>query len=135
MANKYRSKLEVLTAQLLTKNKINFEYEAKRIPFRSRVKSGVCGECDCTTVYQKRQYLPDFTLPDGHVIEAKGRLTSSERTKFLGIRAFNPELRVSFVFGADNKLSKGKPKRYSDWCKENGFDYGVKQLPPSCLPQ
>lgn len=127
----YRSKLEQLTAALLKKNKIKFEYEAKRIPFRSRVKSGECGDCTGTHVFQKRAYLPDFTLEDGRIVEAKGRLTSSERTKFLAIRNTNPEIRIAFVFGADNKLTKGKDRRYSDWCVDNGFEYAVKALPTS----
>lgn len=127
----YRSQLEVITAGLLKASGIKFKYEARKIPFRSRVKSGICGECECREVFQVRSYLPDFELPDGRIVEAKGKLTSSERTKFLAIRASNPNLYVCFVFGADNKLTKSKPRRYSDWCKDNDFDYGIKQLPAS----
>lgn len=138
MSQRYRSKLEELTAALLKKNKIKFEYEARRIPFRSRIKSGECpseyGGCGSKDVYQKRTYLPDFTLPDGTIVESKGKLTPSERTKFLAIKSSNPELRIVFVFGANNKLSKGNPdRRYSHWCDEHGFEYGVKALPASLI--
>lgn len=127
----YRSKLEELTAQLLKDAGHKFKYEQKNIEYRSRVRGGHCGECESKDVYRKRRYLPDFTLNDGTIVEAKGKLTSSERTKFLAIRESNPGITIVFVFGADNKLTKRKEFRYSDWCKQHGFEYGVKLLPAS----
>lgn len=136
MAKKsYRSKLEVLVAKLLTEKRIKFEYEPRKIKYQSRVHGGRCVECGAKKVFRMRSYLPDFVLQDGTVVEAKGRLTPSERTKFLSIRESNPQLRIVFVFGADNKLNKRKDARYSDWCIEHDFEYGIKQLAPGLLGQ
>ncbi len=129
-SDKYRSKLEVLTAKLLKDQGIKFKYEAENVDYRSRVRSGIC-ECGSKDVYQRRKYLPDFKLAERFYVESKGKLTSSERTKFLSIRDSNPGIRIVFVFGADNKLSKSSAKRYSDWCGVHGFEYGIKALPAS----
>ena len=128
----YRSKLEELVAVILKRKGIPFKYEEGKIKYRSRVRGGRCGECGCKDVYRERTYLPDFTLADGTVIEAKGRMSSPERTKFLDIAESNPDLNIVFIFGADNKLARGKDKRYSDWCREHGYDYAVKKL-PDCI--
>ena len=129
---KYRSKLEQLTAKLLKDNGHKFKYEDGKISYRSRVRGGRCSSCDSTKTTRGRSYLPDFRVGEV-IVEAKGRLTSSERTKFLDIVSSNPGIKIYFVFGADNKLNKNKPKRYSDWCNEHGFEYGIKQLPASLL--
>lgn len=130
----YRSKLEVLTAALLNSAKIKFKYETLTLHFVGPVQGGICSKCgDGKGVGKKRRYLADFHLVGDDrvrcVVEAKGRLTSAERTKFLAIRKSNPDYTIYFVFGSDNKLNKHKEKRYSDWCNEHGFEFGIKSLP------
>lgn len=134
MPNNYRSNLERLTAKLLQDAGIKFKYERTKLKYVSPVVGGLCGECGATSgVGKRRTYLADFTLSGSIIIEAKGKLTSSERTKFLAIRKSNPDWTIIFVFGANNKLNKRKEKRYSDWCEEHGFAYGIKALPTSFI--
>lgn len=135
MANKYRSKLEQLTAALLKRNKIKFEYESIKLKYDFPVRGGYCSSCKSgKQVVRRRHYLPDFVLGSNSILEAKGILGSSERSKFLAIKKSNPEWNVAFVFGADNKLSRNSKQRYSDWCRDHGFDFGIKELPRTLAP-
>lgn len=70
------------------------------------------------------KYTPDFKLPDGSYIEVKGRLLASERKKHLLIQAQHPEIDIKFFFDkSNNKLYKGSPTTYADWCDKNGFTW------------
>jgi len=130
----YRSKLEELTAKLLTDAGYKFKYEHTKLRFKVPVRQGRCESCGAKGkfIVKWRTYLADFLVGPKLILESKGILGASERAKFLAIKASNPEWTVAFVFGADNKLNKRKEKRYSDWCREHDFEYGIKQL-PACL--
>lgn len=132
----YRSNLETLTAKLLDEHNLDYEYETVKLPFFVRVRGGVCKACNDGDVFQSRTYIPDFVLGpvDGrYYVEAKGILSASERTKFLGILASHPGIKIYFVFGSNNKLNKHKDVRYSDWCDKHGFEYGIKELPAGLI--
>ena len=67
----YRSGLEEDTAKFLKKNKVSFQYELLKIKW---------------TDLRIRTYTPDFVLPNGIIIETKGRFIASDRSKHLTIR-------------------------------------------------
>ena len=74
-------------------------------------------------------YLPDFVLPNGIIIEIKGRFTATDRAKHMLVKEQHPEMDIRFVFKYNNKLYKNSKTRYSDWCRKNGFTYAFKQVP------
>jgi hypothetical protein len=79
---------------------------------------------------KKHKYTPDFTLPNGIRIEAKGYLTAEDRAKMKRVKASNPFLDIRFVFGrASNKLNKESPTTYAMWAEDNGFKWAEKVIP------
>lgn len=132
MPYKFRSNAEARIAKWLEDNGIKYDYENIKIPYTSTVKNGLCEKCGNKKALQRRTYLPDFTFPDyGWILEVKGRLTSSDRSKMIDIKKANPEISIRLLLLQDNKLRKNSEKRYSTWCLDNGFLYCVKNLPIS----
>ena len=78
----------------------------------------------------EKTYVPDFVLPNGIIVEAKGWFTSEDRTKMIQVKKANPEADIRFLFQADNRIRKGSKTYYSDWAKKHGFPYAVgKEIP------
>jgi hypothetical protein len=77
-----------------------------------------------------RRYTPDFLLPNGIIIETKGRLTVDARKKHLWIQDQLPELDLRFVFSNPKvKIYKGSKTSYGDWCQQYGFKFAKKLIP------
>lgn len=77
-----------------------------------------------------RTYTPDFLLPNGIMIETKGRFLTADRQKHLMIKEQHPNLDIRFVFQNPNTpISKGSPTTYAMWCEKNGFLYAAKSIP------
>lgn len=71
---------------------------------------------------QRSFYVPDWVLPNGIIVESKGRFTAHDRKKHLCIRDSNPELDIRFLFQrANERLRKDSKTTYGDWCTRNGF--------------
>jgi len=114
----FRSGLEYEVAKWLEDNGVAYEYENLRVKYRR----------------PESTYTPDFELPNGIIIEAKGRFTSSDRAKHLLIKEQHPELDIRFVFSnSKNKLNKKSKTTYSDWCDRHGFLWSDKVIPKSWL--
>ena len=117
----YRSGLEETIAKDLEKAGVSFLYEDKRITYE---------------VNQVRTYTPDFILPNGIIIETKGRFVVADRMKHLMIRKQYPHLDLRFVFSnSRNKIRKGSKTTYGDWCTKHGFLYADKRIPDEWLKQ
>jgi hypothetical protein len=125
----FRSSLEAGVAAQLEANDIKYGYEVSKFKYKKRISSGECDACGHKKVSQNKNYLADFTIHNGDIIEAKGYFHATDRAKMLAVREHNRDLRIAFVFGADNKLSKNNEKRYSDWCREHGFTYCIRKIP------
>lgn len=111
---RFRSGLEKRTAAYLKKHRVTFEYETLKIPWQPSL----------------RQYTPDFILPNGIIIETKGRFVPSDRTKHLKIKEQHPDLDIRFVFtNPSAKLLKGSKTTYGMWCDKNGFMYAKEVIP------
>jgi hypothetical protein len=77
-----------------------------------------------------KKYHPDFELPNGIIIEAKGWFKTADRTKHLCIKYQHPELDIRFVFNNPNaKLNKKSKTTYAMWCEKNGFKYAKGLVP------
>lgn len=116
LESRYRSKFEQRVAEKLDELKVPYEYESHRIEYE--VPS------------RKSKYLPDFRLPNGIVIEAKGRFDAPDRAKHILIKAQHPEIDIRFCFmNAKTRLYKGSPTTYASWCDKHGFKYCEKFVP------
>lgn len=83
-----------------------------------------------------RTYTPDFLLPNGIIIETKGRFTVADRKKHLWIQEQFPHLDIRMVFSnPNNKIYKGSKTSYGDWCEQYGFKYAKKLIPQEWLEE
>lgn len=120
--NKCRSRFELKIGKQLFKLKVPFEYEKIKLKFQQPPKD--------------RTYTPDFILPNGIIIEAKGRLTVKTRQKHEWVKDQHPELDIRFVFQrAKNPIYKGSKTTYGDWADKNGFRWANKTIPVSWLKE
>jgi len=69
-------------------------------------------------------YNPDFTIGDIY-IETKGYFDQDDRRKMKHVKRCNPDLDIRIWFQKDGYLTKSKKKRYSDWARDNGYEYHV----------
>jgi hypothetical protein len=83
----------------------------------------------------KHRYTPDWELPNGIIVEIKGRFTQFDRAKHLLIKDQHPNLDIRFVFKYDNKIHKNSDTRYSTWCEKHGFLYAFKGVPKEWLEE
>lgn len=114
----YRSGLEDKVAAQLKGRGLKVDYESTKISFQQPAK--------------KRTYTPDFPLPNGIIVETKGRFTVEDRQKHLWVKQQHPELDIRFVFSnSKTRIRKGSPTTYADWCIKNGFLYADKLIPES----
>lgn len=115
----YRSGLEERVSEELDKSGVKYEYETQKIKYR---------------VEEDRTYTPDFILPNGIIVETKGRFTTADRKKHLLIKKQHPKLDIRFVFqNSRAKLYKGAKSTYAQWCDKQGFMYADKSIPEEWL--
>ena len=114
----YRSGFELKVSEQLNEAKIAFGYEDTVIPY--------------TKPATKHKYTIDFRLPNGILIEAKGRWTLEDRKKHLLVREQNPELDIRIIFQSpNNKIRKGSKTTYADFCDKHGIQWASKEVPES----
>jgi hypothetical protein len=118
----WRSGLESTIAKQLELMRIPYKYEEK-------VVSYIVPE-------SKHRYTPDFELPNGIIIETKGRFITADRKKHLLVKEQHPELDIRFVFSNPRaKISKVSKTTYADWCDKYGFKYAAKMIPDEWIKE
>jgi len=118
----YRSGFEHKVADQLKESKTNFDYEITVIDYIKPQTS--------------HKYTVDFTLPNGILIETKGRWVLEDRKKHLLIKDQRPELDIRIVFqNANGKIRKGSKTTYSDFCEKHGILWANKEIPPSWIAE
>lgn len=116
----YRSGLEEAIADQLNQNKISFEYENKANIVKYTIPA------------KDHNYLPDFKLPNGIIVETKGRFVLADRKKHQFIKEQHPELDIRIVFSNSKaKISKASKTTYGMWCEKIGIPYADKKIPES----
>lgn len=116
----YRSGLEDKIAAQLRAAGVIGVYETVRIGY--------------TWPATRSRYTPDFPLPNGIVVETKGRFTTEDRQKHKLIKEQHPDIDIRFVFSrALSKLSKGSKTTYAMWCEKYGFKYAEGRIPQEWL--
>lgn len=79
---------------------------------------------------EEHKYIPDFILPNGIIIEAKGYFPSEDRTKMRAVKKTNPGLDIRIVFqNAKARLNKDSKTTYADWADKNGFVWSDRVVP------
>jgi len=118
----YRSGLEDLIASQLEEKGIEVSYESFSIPY--------------TQPQKPRKYTPDFPLPNGIIIETKGRFVTADRQKHLWVKEQHPDLDIRFVFSNPNsRIGKKSKTTYAMWCSKNGFKYAKQKIPEEWLKE
>lgn len=111
----YRSGLEDRISKQLKSLSVPVKYEEFKIKYQ---------------VNEVRTYTPDFELPNGIIIESKGRFVVADRKKHLLIKKQHPDLDIRFVFSNSRaKINKGSKTTYGMWCDKHGFLYADKLIP------
>ena len=117
----YRSGLELKISEYLQELKIKFLYEGIKIEWEDLAY---------------RTYTPDFVLPNGIIIETKGRFTVADRRKHKCIKKQHQDLDIRFVFtNSKCKLQKGAKTSYAQWCIKHGFQYYDRIIPEDWLKE
>jgi len=117
----YRSGLEEDVSNELKSKGVSFGYESIKIEWVD---------------HKVRKYTPDFILPNGIIVETKGRFVAADRRKHLEIKKQHPEMDIRFVFSnANNKLNKGSKTTYAKWCEQKGFLWAEKSIPQFWLDE
>lgn len=108
---KHRSGFESKVADYLKQVKVAFEYEPDRIEYIEPAT--------------KHVYIPDFKLPNGIYIEAKGKFDRESRLKMALVVEQHKDKDIRILFMRNNKIAKNSKTRYSDWCIKRGIKYHV----------
>lgn len=118
----FRSGLEEHLANQLDGLGVSYEYEELVIKY-TRPEKG-------------HRYTPDFVLPNGIIIEAKGRFLTRDRQKHLLVQKQHPELDIRFVFSNPNqRISKISKTTYAKWCITNEFKYAKQTIPTDWIKE
>ena len=111
----FRSDLELHIYNRARKSRKKIEFEPFYIPY-----------------VIKGNYLPDFVLPNGIIVEAKGRLDAGTCKKMRCVKASNPHLDIRFVFqDANKKLNKRSKMKHWQWAERYGFPWSEGIIPLS----
>tara|TARA_Y100000034_G_C6899799_1_gene415712 strand:- start:1822 stop:2265 length:444 start_codon:yes stop_codon:yes gene_type:complete len=110
----YRSKFEQSVAENLERRGCNFEYESIKVEYILNCK-----------------YTPDFILPNGIIVEIKGRLTKADARKHRAIKKQHPELDIRFVFMNTSTRVDGSKYTHKQWCKRYKFLFAERIIPKS----
>lgn len=121
----YRSLYEEKVADYLISKKVRFKYEHYSLEFDLPVPNAWCEGCDGHDIFQTKTYTPDFFLPYGIVIEAKGKMDKDTRKRLVAIKAGHPREDIRLLFMKNNKIAKTSKKRYLEWAEDNGFKAAV----------
>lgn len=110
----YRSGFERKIASYLLDKKVNFKYEEEKLKY--------------LVPQSTHTYNPDFELPNGIFVEAKGLFNREARTKMALVIEQHPDKDIRLLFMRDNYISKASNTKYSDWCKKRNIKYHVSVM-------
>lgn len=126
----FRSGLEEKVAAQLALANVLAAYEDK-----APVDDGGC-VIKYTVPAMWHTYTADFRLPNGIIIETKGRFVTDDRKKHKLIKEQRPNLDIRFVFSNPNtRISKTSATTYAKWCETNGFLYAKALIPVAWLKE
>lgn len=118
----FRSGLEVDVARQLKDAGVDAQYESTRLAYIKPATPST--------------YTPDFILPNGIIVETKGRFVTADRQKHVLLKKQHPDLDIRFVFSRSaTRISKASKTTYAAWCDKHGFLYADKRIPKAWLDE
>jgi hypothetical protein len=109
----FRSKFEEDIWNAAKRSRKSMEYEPFYIPY-----------------VIKGSYKPDFVLPNGIIVEAKGYLDAASCRKMKAVKASNPHLDIRFILQNPNgKRNKRAKLKNWEWCERHGFPWSSGNIP------
>lgn len=106
----FRSGLEVKAAAQIAAAGLPVAYETTVIAY--------------TVPQRTARYKADFRLPNGIIVETKGRFVSDDRKKHKLLKEQFPDLDIRLVFNNPNaRISKASATTYAKWCDTLGIPY------------
>lgn len=118
----WRSGLEERVAEQLDELGVEYTYEKVKLKYIRPASEHV--------------YTPDFELPNGIIVETKGRFLLADRMKHMMVKKHNPDKDIRFVFSNSNaRISKASKTTYAMWCRKNGFLYADKVIPKEWIEE
>jgi Phage endonuclease I len=115
----FKSKFESDVYEKVLKNGYTAEYETVKLPYSTH-----------------HNYVPDFTLSNGIIIECKGYFDIRAQVKMRAVKKNHPELDIRFVFmDSRKKIRKGSQTTYAEWCQRYGFPYTDGAIPVDWLKE
>jgi len=120
----YRSGLEETISKQISGAGLKVEYETEKVYY--------------TIPQRSTHYTPDFKLPKKGgfwYLEAKGIWAVADRAKHRLIQQQHPDLDIRFLFQRDQRLYKGSPTKYSQYCDKWGFVYAFRTIPDEWIQE
>lgn len=118
----FRSGLEERVAEQLDNLGVEYTYEKLKVRYKRPATEHV--------------YTPDFQLPNGIIVETKGRFLPADRMKQIMIKKSNPNLDIRFIFSnSKQRISKASKTTYGEWATKNGFKYADKLIPQEWIDE
>ena len=112
----YRSGFEHKISEQLNSLEIDPQYEKTVVKY--------------TVPARESKYTVDFTLPNGILIETKGRWVAQDRKKHILVKQQHPELDIRIIFqSAKSRISKASSTTYADYCDKHGIKWAEKVVP------
>lgn len=109
----FRSKFEEDIYNNVLANGLQVQYESERL-----------------TYLMKGNYTPDFILPNGIIVEAKGYFDARARAKMIAVKKANPTKDIRMLFmNSRNRVHKSSMLTYGAWCEKYGFPYADGMIP------
>lgn len=122
LAEGYRSGLESQNGDLLKAQGVEGNFEALKIKYAMPV-----------TLHT---YTPDFPLPNGIIVETKGKFEPKDRLKHILVRMVHPHLDIRFVFQKPNApITKGSKTTCAAWAEKHAFKWANRVIPRAWLAE
>ena len=117
---RYRSPFEAQLATCLEQEGCPYEYESMKIEY--------------VIPASRHTYTPDFVLPNGIMIEAKGEFSPQDRRKIELVKEQHPDIDLRIVFmRAQAPIYKGSKTTCAKWCEDRGIPWANKRIPREWL--
>jgi hypothetical protein len=118
----FRSGLEEKIADQLKAANIAYRFEEDVIEYLKPARTA--------------RYTPDFVLPNGIVVETKGRFVTEDRQKHIQVKQQHPGIDLRIVFSnSRSRISKKSNTTYAMWCERQGIKYADKVIPAAWLKE
>lgn len=118
----WRSGLEQKVGAYLDEQGVPFEFEETTLRYSVPARPA--------------RYTPDFILPNGIIIETKGRWVTADRQKMALVKEQHPDLDIRMVFSRSaTKISKTSKTTYAMWCIKHGFPFADRMPPEDWLKE